>query len=342
MDISTEDSGSHFWLRLNSPRPFSGYEHGLSLQRAVGGVAKAVEFDAKQQYERRASFDDQVELLEDTDHILEVEPEISYDYDSDATIQTGMLGEIMVVGSGLETDSEYEYCEECQTFVKVLPTHRLDTLYDSYVEDIATEAVNAYLGAEGSVIYSEMVAPFTSAQKAEVKSFRVFMSREQVALAGVEMNQKLATEQISRFWQLHRAFNHPSTCFALFCKTACQRHEFPADVSRAVIELDCPRCLKTRRHNRTPERPTVSVPASTSPGELAGMDNGYFDSPGGKCVGMVHVDSFSLKLSGGASDDVKPTGEQLVRVFVENIMSSPDLLVDLEGCYDSKVFQDFL
>lgn len=58
---------------------------------------------------------------------------------------------------------------------------------------------------------------------------------------------------------------------------------------------------------------------------------------------MLHVDEFSLKISGGVFTSKKTSAEEMVRKYVETIDEYyENVLVDLEGCFDSKVFRAFL
>lgn len=166
-----------------------------------------------------------------------------------------------------------------------------------------------------------------------------------VELTGVEMSKENATELISRLWDLHRSMNHPapSQLLVTLQNSLPEGMKLPAEVSRAVMKLNCPRCLKNSRHNRVPERPTVSVPTCTAPGQVADMDNGQPESPTGKFTGMLHVDEFSLKISGGVFATKTPSAEDMVRKYVESIDEYyENILVDLEGCFDSKTFSTFL
>lgn len=58
---------------------------------------------------------------------------------------------------------------------------------------------------------------------------------------------------------------------------------------------------------------------------------------------MLHVDEFSLKISGGVFTSAQPSAEEMVRKYVETIDEYyENILVDLEGCFDSKIFNTFL
>lgn len=123
--------------------------------------------------------------------------------------------------------------------------------------------------------------------------------------------------------------------------------KLPAVVSRAVLNLNCPRCIADSRRSRVPPRPTVSVPTCVAPGQVADMDNGSFESPHGKFNAMAQCDEVSLKRSGGVFLLSKPivllTAEAMVRKYVECVNEYyENILVDLEGCFDSQTFSKFL
>lgn len=119
--------------------------------------------------------------------------------------------------------------------------------------------------------------------------------------------------------------------------------KLPAVIPRAVLNLNCPRCIADSPHNRVPSRPTVTVPACTAPGQVADMDTGSFESPHRKFTAMVHCGEFSLKLSGGSFETPKPTAEAMVRKYVESVDEYyENILVDLEGCFDCQTFSKFL
>lgn len=121
--------------------------------------------------------------------------------------------------------------------------------------------------------------------------------------------------------------------------------KLPANVTIAVKSCNCPHFLKDRLHNRMPLRPTVSSAVCSAPGQVGDMDNGIFDSPTGKFTGMIHVDEFSLKLSGGIFATMKPTAEDMIRKYVDSIDEHYNyVLFDLEGYFyfDSRLFHEFL
>lgn len=55
------------------------------------------------------------------------------------------------------------------------------------------------------------------------------------------------------------------------------------------------------------------MPVCTEPGKVADMDTGPFESPPGKFTPVLHVDEFSLKLSGGVLMVFKSTANGMVR-----------------------------
>lgn len=157
------------------------------------------------------------------------------------------------------------------------------------------------------------------------------------------MPKEKADEIIARLWDLHRSMNHPSSSqlLILLQNSLPNSMKLPAKVAREIRNLNCPRCLRNSRHNRVPNRPQVSAAMCSTPGQVADMD-GTFESPSGKFEGVLHVDEFSLKVSGGIFK-AQPTTEDIIRTYVQVVDEHYDyILLDLEGCFNSKDFQSFL
>lgn len=70
---------------------------------------------------------------------------------------------------------------------------------------------------------------------------------------------------------------------------------------------------------------------------------GNFYGPLGNFPALVHVGEFLVNISGGVSTVNKPTVEATVQKYVEIVDDHyDDVLVDVEGCVDRKVFRKFL
>ena len=319
-EISVYDAGSHFWLLLNHPRAFGDNEKAISLQRMSTERAVAVSVIACDHHSLSQSFDKNVQVCGDKKHITltssanqhgTLEESSDTSCQSSATdIDIGVFDEITgPEGCYLDTDSEYEYDTEHESFVKVL-SH-------------AEESPTAYQGSEDCPI----------------KSFTIFA----VSLSEVELSEDKTTELIARIWELHKKLNHPapSQLLVLLQNSMPENVKLPAAVSQAVRKLNCPRCLRDSK--RVPERPSVSAAVCTAPGQVADMDTGSFECPSGKVTGVVHVDEFSGKISGGLFSMAKPTAEAMIRMYVEIVDEHyENVLVDLEGCFDSQQFSTFL
>lgn len=158
------------------------------------------------------------------------------------------------------------------------------------------------------------------------------------------MPKEKSDELIARLWNLHRNMNHPAPSqLLIFLQNSLPGSmKLPANVTRAVKNLNCLHFLKDIRHNRVPLRPTVSAAVCSAPVQVGDMGNGSFESPTGKFTGLIHVDEFSIKLSGVMFATLKPTGEDMIRKYVEAIDEHYNyVLVDLEGCFDSNLFHAF-
>lgn len=68
-EIQVDDSGSHFWLLLNAPRPFEDDEEGLYLQRTDDCLTEAVIVPAGKHHTSTCSFDKDVLALKDNKHL---------------------------------------------------------------------------------------------------------------------------------------------------------------------------------------------------------------------------------------------------------------------------------
>lgn len=335
-EMETHDTVPHFWLMLNQPRRLYDAEQGISLQKRKDGRTVAVTVNALKHHKLANSFDPMVEVLKnkceihltnekpvggalhDPDHEKKSECDeltMTSEYDDqedNSSINIGIFEEIFsVMGEDLDSDTEYEFDESSRTFVETKTVREHDAKDEEWVLPGNTDAIPSF----------------------------------NVELAGVEMSKESITELISRLWDLHRSMNHPapSQLLVTLQNSLPEGMKLPAEVSRAIMKLNCPRCLKNSRNNRVPQRPTVSVPNCTAPGEVADMDNGQFESPSGKFTGMLDVDEFSLKISGGVFTSKSPSVEEMVCKYVETIDEYYEsILVDLEGCFDSKIFNTFL
>lgn len=379
-EVLTDDVGSHFWMLLETPRSFSENETGLSLQRSENGRAVAVKVSAKKHHAKIHSFDKEVCVLDSSEHlVMNAQAHGDVKDLKNSSVETGILGEILGSdGSNYDTDSEYEYDEEHDTFIKVCsyqPTCTSSDQNDSHCaaqidcrvskccyakvskaltqNDSAHVAESEYEYDEGNDTFVKCTIEDGQIRKTNCIEMKAMAYTHKkiledvafsVALADVEMSKEKADEIIARLWDLHRSMNHPapSQLLVLLQNSLPRSMTLPASVVRAIRNLNCPRCAKNNRHNRVPERPRVSASLCLSPGQVADMDVGTFESPSGKFDGAVHVDEFSLKVSGGICNSA-PTAEDIIRTYVQTIDEHYDyVLFDLDGCFDSRLFQAFL